>query len=158
MQGVNEAFSATADCPWGFIHTGIDFFPTGDDKAFRAVCDGTVESVELWQNGVHWQVNVRIQCDFNPWSRIEYSFEPMSADEGDGLTQLSRITVSPGDHAARGDVIGRLLESGDGTHVDFGLSVGWERVSPEFYFGREAKASILRLIRAVWGDDAKMTY
>jgi len=40
-------FSWSADSPWGFQHTGIDFMPGGDRRAFQAVCAGSVEQVEL---------------------------------------------------------------------------------------------------------------
>ncbi len=65
MASINEAFSSDASAPWGFIHRGIDFFPNGNLKPFRAVSAGEVKNVTLWRNdrSLNWQVNVLIQFE-----------------------------------------------------------------------------------------------
>ena len=65
MATINEAFSVDACAPWGFGHGGIDFFPTGNLKPFRAVSDGTIESIDKLYNAPvdKWQVNVNLRID-----------------------------------------------------------------------------------------------
>jgi hypothetical protein len=150
-------FSWSADSPWGFKHTGIDFMPGGDLRAFRAVCAGSVEKVELWQleTTLNWQVSVRLVCN-ERYSAI-YAFEPMTAVRSDGKRQLENIQVQEGQPVDQGDVIGLLPYTGPDCHVDFGFYDGWERICPEPFFMPEAKQSILRLIHRGW-PSAEMCY
>lgn len=96
MASINEAFSSTKSSPWGFEHRGIDFFPEGNLKPFQAVCSGVVDTVGLWQlkSTANWQVSVRLICN-STYSTI-YAFEPMTAIQSDGETQLANILVSEG--------------------------------------------------------------
>lgn len=150
-------FSWSADSPWGFKHTGIDFMPGGDLRAFQAVCAGSVEKVELWQleTTLNWQVSVRLVCN-ERYSAI-YAFEPMTAVRSDGERQLENIRVREGQPVDQGDVIGLLSYTGPDCHVDFGFYDVWERICPEPFFMPEAKQSILRLIRRGW-PSAEMCY
>lgn len=150
-------FSIDSNSPWGFAHTGIDFAPSGDLRAFRAACPGVVDMVELWQleSTLNWQVSVRIACN-SRYSAI-YAFEPMTAVEADGETQLANILVVEGQSVVQGDLIGLLPYAGPGCHVDFGFYDGWDRTCPEPFFAPEAKASILNLIHVEW-PGATMCY
>lgn len=106
---INEAYSETATCPWGFVHQGIDFFPQlGSLHDFQTVSSGVVDDVNLWLNPGNnfWQVNVRIQ--YNNTISVEYAFEPMSSLQADGQTQLANILVAAGDTVSSGQLIGRL--------------------------------------------------
>ena len=179
MASVNEAFSsAGSTSPWGFAHDGIDFFPSGNLKPFRAACSGVVDPAQLRQNNVtsNWQVNLLIKCNpyvpdpnlggyFSPIA-VEYIFEPMSTVQTVGQTQLNNITVANGQAVSQGDVIGYLLTAGAGAHVHFGvipfgamLANGVPRIPscPEPHFSNIAAAYVLTLLRVVW-PGAAMCY
>ena len=146
IASINEAFSSTSSCPWGFQHNGVDFTPTGNYKPFQAVASGTVDMVNLWQNNIssNWQVNVRIKV--NPTYSVEYVFEPVSLIQADGNTQLANILVSVGQIVAQGDAIGNLFTVNLGAHVHFGLLQNSIAICPETYFIVSAKDSVLGLI------------
>lgn len=80
-----------------------------------------VEIVQLWQNNIslNWQVNVRIR--YNSTYYVEYSFEPFSAVQTDGVTQFDNILVSVGQSITQGDIIGNLYTVTNSAHVHFGL-------------------------------------
>lgn len=141
-----DPFSFSNDSPWGRAHDGIDFHATGNLKPFQAVCSGVVDKVELWQNDTsNWQVNVRIIC--NSTYSVEYGFEPMTAVQADGETQLTNISVSEGQTVSHGDIIGYLYTAHEeDAHVHFGLHKNWVAICPEPYFTPEARDSILNLI------------
>ena len=157
MASINEAFSSGESSPWGFEHRGIDFFPSGNLKPFQAVCSGAVDAVDLWQLDTtsNWQVSVRIICN-STYSAI-YAFEPMTAVQPDGETQLANLVVSEGQSVAQRDLIGYLLSTGEASHVDFGFYANRDAICPEPYFTREARDSIVGLIRITW-PDARMCY
>jgi len=170
MASINEAFSSDGSMsPWGFVHDGIDLFPRGSLKPFRAACAGVVDSVQLQRNEVtsNWQVNVLIECNpyvpntegyFSPLATV-YAFEPRSTVQTDGQAQLDNIIVATGQAVSQGGVIGYLYAVGEGAHVHFGtipfggmLARGVPNIPscPEPHFAAEAKASILNLLHVVW--------
>jgi hypothetical protein len=158
MASINQAFSSSASCPWGFKHLGIDFSPNGNFEPFQAVCSGLVEYIELsqLQETSNWQVGVGLK--YNDTYSICYAFEPMSANESDGQTQLANIVVSVGQVISQGDIIGYLYTAHEEyAHVDFGLLKDWDRICPEPYFTSEARDSILSLIHVAW-PGANMCY
>jgi len=145
-----DPFSSSNDCPLGFEHSGVDFFPTGNLKPFQAVCSGRVDSVELWNHrGSNWQVKVNIR--FNSVYSVHYGFEPFGDNQSDGQTQFDNILVSEGETVSQGDIIGYLYTAPDpqNAHVDFGLVKHGDRICPEPYFTPEARDSILRLLHEV---------
>ena len=150
-------YSTDSNSPWGFEHTGIDFVPKGDVRAFRAVCSGVVDMVDLWQleSTLNWQVSVRIVC--NSRYSVIYAFEPMTSVESDGEMQLANILVAKGQTVTQGDLIGLLPYASPGCHVDFGFYDGWDRTCPEPFFTPEARASILNLMHVEW-PGANMCY
>ncbi len=172
MASVKEGFSsAGSSSPWGFVHDGIDFFPKGNLKPFRATCSGVVDSVQLQQNSVtsNWQVNLLIVCNpyvpdpntggYFPPLAVETIFEPRSTVQTDGQTQLNNIPVAKGQAVTQGDVIGYLHAAGEGAHVHFGtipfgsmLADGIPSVPscPEPQFAAAARTSILNLLHVAW--------
>jgi hypothetical protein len=150
MASINEAFSADDSAPWRYAHGGIDIFPMGNLKPFQTACAGIVDDVKLWQNNItsNWQVNVRIVC--NDTYSIMYIFEPMSAERANGEIQLANIFVSKEQPLIQGALIGFLLTSGEGSHVDFSLFRDRDATCPEPFFSQEARESILRLIHVTW--------
>jgi hypothetical protein len=152
---VNEAFSSTSSAPWGFAHSGIDFFPTETLKPFRSAAAGTVKEYRLWQNGQNWQVSVGIQ--YNATYTVNYGFEPFSAVEADGQKQLANMRVTSGQKVAQGDTIGYLYVAAGAAHVDFGLIKENQRICPEPYFTPAARQAVLTTIQGTY-PGAMMCY
>lgn len=158
MASINEAYSWDECSPWGFPHRAIDLFPTGDHKPFRAVADGTIESIsKLYNEPVDkWQVNVQLTIDSTYWAH--YAFEPISSSESDADLQLSYLTVTEGQTVAQGDLIGYLLVvDPNAAHVDFSLVEGSDVICPEPFLSLSARASILNILRSVF-PNAQMCY
>lgn len=146
MNVINEAYSETTACPWGFVHKGIDFFPVGDLATFRAAAAGTIERLEKHHNtvGGNWQVNLDLRI--NSMYRLGYAFEPFSTLEAHSDTQMINMSVSVGQTVGQGQVLGRLLKRGGGAHVHFGLYRNNVDACPESYFTPEARDSILSIL------------
>lgn len=157
MASINEAFSISNASPWGFEHRGIDFFPNGNLRPFRAVSSGVIDHVQLWQleSTLNWQVSILLI--YNDTYAVNYAFEPMTPSQADGQVQLDNIRVTVNQTVSQGDTIGFLYTAGNGAHVDFGLLQNWEGICPEPYFTPEARLSILSLIHVVW-PGAEMCY
>ena len=154
---INEAYSETATCPWGFVHQGIDFFPPlGSLHEFQAVSSGVVQDVNLWVNSVNnfWQVNVTIK--YNNTFSVEYAFEPMSSLQADGQTQLANILVAAGDTVSSGQVIGRLHAAMNGAHVHFSLTENVQFICPEPYFTPSAQASIMTILQNTFPSEPNL--
>jgi hypothetical protein len=146
IASINECFSSSTNAPWGFVHNGIDISPDGNLKPFQTVSSGVVEEVRLWQNSIssNWQVNVRIK--FNSAYSVEYAFEPFSAVQSDGQTQLNNISVSVGQTISEASIIGNLYTAGSGPHAHFMLMKNSVAICPEPYFTTAARDSVLNLI------------
>lgn len=154
---INEAYSETATCPWGFVHQGIDFFPQlGSLHDFQTVSSGVVDDVNLWLNPGNnfWQVNVRIQ--YNNTISVEYAFEPMSSLQADGQTQLANILVAAGDTVSSGQLIGRLHAASNGAHVHFSLVENNQFICPEPYFTPAAQASIMTILQNTFPSEPNL--
>ena len=147
MVSINEAYSETANCPWGFAHNGIDFFPPLNTlHEFQAVADGVVEDISLFENSGNgfWQVNVSIR--YNNSFTVIYGFEPMSS-QADGQTQLDNLMVTVQQSVVSGQVIGPLHAASNGAHVHFSLVQNGQFICPEPYFTPAAQASIMTLLQ-----------
>jgi murein DD-endopeptidase MepM/ murein hydrolase activator NlpD len=146
---ISAAYSSGFGNPWdGNPHPGIDFNIRENLRPFRAVFSGTIGSIELWQNDINgfWQVDVTLV--FNSRYSAYYAFEPMTGARADGQTQLDNILVSVGQSVSRGDLIGNLLNSGEGAHVHWGLfdDANNTDICPESFFTDAARESILNII------------
>lgn len=136
-------------------HRGLDFATNAELRPFRAAAAGTVDKVELVQlvGTGNWQVEVDIKLDET--YTMFYAFEPLTASQADGQTQLDNITVQPGQSVAQGDEIGLLFTAGApdmGAHVHFGLfrfvpNGGDPTICPEPYFTNATNLEILDLIQ-----------
>ncbi|MBW1788099.1 MAG: M23 family metallopeptidase [Deltaproteobacteria bacterium] len=186
MGPINEAYSESADAPWGFAHNGVDFFSVDQRTPFRAVSAGTVEELQLFYNEGNsmWQVNVSIRHDtdyrtgyaFEPWTtsqveaeaqladiplstdyRTGYAFEPWTTSQVEAEAQLADIPLSIGQYVTQGEIIGYLHKKGAGAHVHFGLYQGWSAICPEPFFTRAAAESVLRLLHMAF-PGADMCY
>ncbi len=160
IEGINEAYSISSNCPWGFQHVGVDFFPKETLAPFRAAESGTVENLGLNiddPNDTTNGRNVGLAIKINDTYTIGYNFETFSKKNEDGLLQLSRILVTNGQKVQKGDIIGYLVLGGNGAHIDFGFYKNGDRISPELYFTDEARTSVLDLIHKNH-QDWNMTY
>jgi hypothetical protein len=162
MGPIREAYSEDESAPWGFVHQGIDFFPTQNLVPFQAASSGIVQVVDLWQLETtgNWQVNLLLK--YNSTFSLSYAFEPMTGNPADGQTQAEHIWVTEGQEVSQGDTLGLLYAAGNGAHVDFGLLMndpdsGLQAVCPEPYFTQSARDSILTLIQRAWSG-AEMCY
>ena len=155
MGPINEAYSETASCPWGFIHNGIDFFPTVNLKAFVAAASGTVTGVQLFHVGENWAVDVGILHD--DYYSSGYTFEPMSSSVLHGSNQLENVIVTAHQAVAQGEIIGYLYTPSNGAHVHYQFMTNWEATCPEPYFDNAAVTSILYLLDLQW-PGAAMCY
>jgi len=181
MTEINPGFSnAYTTSPWGGVHEGLDIYPQANLKPFQASCSGVVDTVELQYDAIdsNYQVEVSIFCDkyvvdpldegyFIPHS-IEYVFEPMSANQADGQTQLNNIMVVEGQSVSQRDVIGYLYAPNTNSHMHFEVlqygrpifaqyGVTGIPICPEPHFSTTDKDSILNLLHAVW-PSANMCY
>lgn len=157
MLWVRQGYSTSANCPWGFVHEGIDFEPAADLAPFRAVCEGTITEVCLRHappsdgGRENWDVYVELTCD-STWA-VTYNFEPKTTNLVDGVTQLTNVVVSLLQEVSQGDIIGYLHEGDETAHVHFSLvKNGYmfhngEIVCPKPFFTPAAQASILGLVR-----------
>ncbi|MFX1256207.1 MAG: hypothetical protein ACFFCZ_31660 [Promethearchaeota archaeon] len=143
---VNEAYSDTEDCPWGFAHQAIDFF-TFNNSPFQAVADCTLTDKAKFYNSGNgkWQVGLRL--DYNSDVFFGYAFEPDSANESHGDQQLAMIPHTEGTQLKKGDLLGNLLAVRDGAHVDWAIFIYETRVCPAPYFTPEAYQSVLNVIK-----------
>jgi murein DD-endopeptidase MepM/ murein hydrolase activator NlpD len=157
MGVINEAYSETAACPWGFAHRGVDFFPVNDLATFQAASSGTIERLERYHNTVSgtWQVNLSLRI--NSMYKLGYAFEPFSDVEAHADTQMASMYVSQGQSVSRGQALGRLLVRGGGAHVHFGLYRSGADECPEGYFTAEARDSILSILHRTF-PGAAMCY
>ena len=146
MGPIREAYSSTDAAPWRLAHHAIDFFLAGREAMFQAVCSGTVTRVEVFTNDITGNLQIGISLTYNSHIHVTYGFEPRTPNVSDCNVQLANIRVTVGQHVSPGDLIGNLLQRGEGTHVDFGVFINDQLVCPEPYFTPEARESVLRLL------------
>lgn len=155
MGPIQEAYSETTFCPWGFVNRGINFYPAVDRKPFLATASGQVVGVQLYKPGENWAVDVGILHDDNYLSG--YTFNPMSSSGLDGSNQLENIVVSAGQVVAQGDIIGYLHSPSNGANVHYQLMADGVATCPEPHLQINAVTSILYLLEQRW-PGASMCY
>jgi hypothetical protein len=145
----NEGYSETDDCPWGFVHNGIDYFFNNGSEVLAAT-PGQISSIN-WRefdnesNPLN-RYNVFIRIRFNATIELSYGFEPFTYVEGDQNRQLAMIYVKVGDWVDKGDVIARFFHVGSGAHIHFGVTIGNTWLNPEPFFGGADRIELLSLI------------
>jgi hypothetical protein len=143
-------YSSTPDCPWGFIHGGLDFF-AGNNSPFQAVTNCTLSFVDKFFNSGNglWQVNLLLE--YNSSVSFGYAFEPFSPNESDADQQLAMITQPEGATLSQGDILGSLLALGPSAHVDWYIKFKDNFICPESYFTPAANQSIMN---GIWNFNA----
>nr|MDO8114894.1 hypothetical protein [Candidatus Sigynarchaeota archaeon] len=146
-----EGYSASASCPWGFRHVGLDFFLINNSKVLAAT-PGLVYHIEVQDNGpgANIMYYVRLYIQFNATIRIHYSFEIGTTSIDDINHQLRLFKVQEGDWVTRGQEIARFLNiNGSIDHIDFGVLRGSsDRVCPQPYYSAQGYTNIMQLVHA----------
>ncbi len=147
-------YSSSSNCPWGFAHTGLDFFLKNNSKVL-ATAPGQVVDVEEWDNGagadIRWYIRLKIQ--FSSTITLQYSFELKTDDHANITRQLALIWVEVGDWVQPGQEIARFYNcGGDPDHIDFGVldttSGTLVRACPQGYFSPAGLAKMVSLKQA----------
>jgi len=156
MYWVRQGYSTTTNCPWGFIHDGIDFQPVSNMAPFHAVCDGTIMDVVLRHappvDGGKQNWDVYVVLRYNSDYAVTYNFEPKTTNLADGIIQLTNIFVSLLEPVTQRQVIGYLHMGDPSAHIHFGLvKHGYAYHNgvidcPAPFFNEAAQDSILSLI------------
>ncbi|MEM2142889.1 MAG: M23 family metallopeptidase [Candidatus Thorarchaeota archaeon] len=149
----HNGYSTTTDCPWGFVHNGIDYHFKNNSLVIAAA-PGYVEYVG-WRINPDTTVNlynIFVFVRFNVSVVLMYTFEPFTHVEGDHLRQLDMLLVKEGDWVQKGDPIGSFLHVEDGAHIHFGVTVNHEWVDPEPFFGDSDRLELLSLIHSYHPD------
>jgi len=147
LYGYFEGYSETADCPWGFVHNGIDYMFYNNSQVIAAA-PGYVEDVS-WRENPDTTLNmynIYVVIRFNATIVVRYGFEPFTHVVGDQYRQLSMLAVHEGDWVQKGDVIGRFLFVEDAAHIHFGVVTGNEWLDPEPFYGESDLTEILGLV------------
>lgn len=141
---VNEAYSKSADAPWGFVHPGVDFM-IENTIPVQAVTDGIIGNVATTNEGglMGWRTAFCITYgNYAPC----YSLETFSEDESIGEEQTASVFVENDQIVKQGDIVANLVYGGSGAHIDFGIGYSGDRICPEPYFTADAQTSIMYLI------------
>ena len=143
----NEGYSSSINCPWGFIHEGIDYFFINNSKVIAAA-PGQVEEIEWRDNGegTENRFYARIWIRFSKDIQIGYNFEPWTQNEEDKNQQLSMFSVQVGDWVDIGQEIARFLYVAEGAHIHFDVIENNERSCVQKYFSVEGYNEIMEMI------------
>lgn len=148
---ISRVFCQSGNCPWvppDAVHDGIDIAPVGDLVPFQSGVDGVVTWIDEYFNpgNGYWQINVLIEYGHERTYRLNYAFEPMSADVAVKDQQLAEIVVQEGQQVAAGQPIGRLVAAGADAHVHWGFIERWQQVCPDPFLAAGARADLLAKI------------
>ena len=148
------------DIIWGYgiqdgeHHNGIDF---GCNTSVDIIvwCDLTVIDINTFYNdaGGHWQTNIFLEYD----KKFEFviAFESWALNETYANIQADAINVEEGRTVFKGEILGKLLYHGSGTHIHWGMYEDGQDICGYQYFSAEAKVLFLELWEKYgWGDDS----
>jgi murein DD-endopeptidase MepM/ murein hydrolase activator NlpD len=154
IYALNEGYSNTIECPWGFIHRGFDFAFNNNSKVLAAA-PGQVKKIELKDFGADKEnrYTIGIIIKFNGSTDTQYNFEPWTNKTADIQKQLSMILIHEGDWVELGQEIGHFLNNGTGAHVDFSVQINYifQPLTP-FYSLSEATEllSMIHVFHPTW--------
>jgi hypothetical protein len=153
ITAVNEAYSNTANCPWGFKHEGFDFFFANNSRVIAAA-PGQVERIEThdWGADKENRYTVNVQIRFNCSAVVNYHFESWTAQSDDWEHQKAIIGVKEGDWVSIGQEIGHMLSIGPGAHIHFDVVENNERHCLTQYYSAEAYQKMTDLIHLFHPD------
>jgi hypothetical protein len=118
----NEGWSESDNCPWGFEHTGVDYFFNNESEVISATPGLVVEiSWQEYPESTYNMYMVHVNIQFNESVTIGYCFEPFTLNEADKDKQLSMVDVEVGDWVEKGDKIADFLYVNEGAHIHFDI-------------------------------------
>ncbi|MFX1483548.1 MAG: M23 family metallopeptidase [Promethearchaeota archaeon] len=143
----NEGYSESNNCPWGFIHNGVDYFFANDSNVIAAA-PGIVETIDLndWGPEAAHRYTINVGIRFNSTVTVMYAFEPWTNSTLDQDQQLSMFSFEVGTWIARGNIIAEFLKSGDGAHIHFGVVQDGVWRDPTQYMSTDGYNELLGLI------------
>ncbi len=149
IYGWNEGFSTTENCPWGFIHEGLDYF-FNNNSVVLAAAPGKVKQISYRDNGANVENRywVRVDILFNRTVEISYNFESWTNLSADWENQQSMIEVEVGDWVEQGQEIGRFLYVADGAHIHFDVKEGKDKFCPQKYLSTDSYNDLLILVHS----------
>ena len=141
--------SNTDQCPWGFVHEGLDYFMI-NNSAVLAATPGIVTEVLYRDNGDafdnrYW---VTIWIQFNQTMFIGYNFESWTNETIDWENQQSMIAVQEGNWVEQGQEIGRFLAVGGGAHIHFDVIEGNDQFCPQKYLSTNSYNELVSLVHS----------
>ncbi len=158
VDSISRVFCKSGHCPWNppdQLHDGIDIHPLVDLATFQAVCDGTVESIDMFQNPGNgkYQVNVLVSYAYDQTHLVIYAFEPFSGDPAVGNLQLANIAVDVGTEVFAGDIIGDLVrDDPQAAHVHWGFAINPGQICVDPYLSDAVRDDLLDLVRVAHPD------
>ena len=153
INAVNEAYSNTENCPWGFVHEGFDYF-MNNNTAVLAAAPGVVYDIVYNDNGEESDNRycVAVWIRFNETVEVGYNFESWTTNESDWDNQKNMIDIQEGDWVEQGQEIGRFLQVGGAGHIHFDVMENNERQCHTKYYSQEGYAEIMDLIHSYHSD------
>jgi len=153
IYAVNEAFSNTENCPWGFIHEGFDYF-FNNNSAVLAAAPGKVTDIMYTDNGegVDNRYFVSVWIKFNNTVELGYNFETWTTNASEWEQQKAMIQVQEGDWVEQGQEFARFLNAGGGAHIHFDVIENHERQCHVKYYSQAGYAEIMDLIHSYHPD------
>ncbi len=153
INAVNEAYSNTENCPWGFVHEGFDYF-MNNNTAVLAAAPGKVYDIMYTDNGegVDNRYYVTVWIRFNNIVEIGYNFESWTTNTSDWENQKRMIGVQEGDWVEQDQEIARFLQVGGSAHIHFDVIENNERQCHTKYYSQESYAEIMDLIHSYHPD------
>ncbi len=149
----NEGYSESDNCPWGFVHNGIDYFFRNSSTVIAAA-PGRVERIEPtdYGEGAFNRYRIEVAIRFNATVEVIYNFEPFTQDSKMRDLQLSMLKVEVGDWVAKGDAIATFLYCAEGAHIHFGVVQDNEWRCPALYLSQDAYGELLTLVHTFHPD------
>ncbi len=144
INAVNEAYSNTDNCPWGFVHEGFDYF-FNNNSAVLAAAPGKVIEIVYTDNGegIDNRYYVTVWIRFNNTVEIGYNFESWTTNNSDWENQKSMIGVQEGDW---------VEQNQESAHIHFDVIENNDRKCQVKYYSSEGYAEIMDLIHSYHPD------
>lgn len=146
IHDVQNAYSNTNDCPWGYVHKGFDFYFINNRRVYNAA-PGFVKTLELIDRGEGInRYALNITMEFNDIISVEYIFEIWSNNINDYNTQLSKIYIEEGNWYMMGWPIGDFHQANSSSYVHFAIRENGDYPPLDKYFGSIAHDIMMNLI------------
>jgi len=143
----NQGYGESTNCPWGFVHNGLDF-AFNNESIVIAAAPGFVEEISWTDTGPGDNIYmIHVSIRFNATIQIGYVFEPWTTNSSDVDRQIEMLDIEEGDWVAKGDTLGEFLMAGISAHIHFAV-YDEEATCPEPFFSDEAYIEIMSLVHS----------